>query len=122
VVAISKAVTFLDIVTCLSAPVTHLAVVVAPCVDGPIANGDLGSATSLAFEVRGLMHVVVDAMTDMGYGVSSGKTVRTSVHGQTFGLERFFQSSDAVGDLAGLRVVSAEVLDFTLQCGVVLGL
>jgi len=89
VAAIPEAVTVLDIVACLSAPVAHLAVVLAPCVDGPIANGDLGSAASLAFEVRGLMHVAVNATMDTGYGISSGKTVRTSVHGQTFGLEGF---------------------------------
>jgi len=90
VAAVSEAVTVLDIVACLSAPVAHLTVVVAPCMDGPIVDGDLGLATSLAFEVRGFMHVVVNATTDTGYGVSSGKMVRTSVHSQTFSLERFF--------------------------------
>ena len=73
--AIPKTVTIFDVMACLATPIAHLATVLAPCMDGPIANSDLGSAASLAFEVRGLMHVAVNATIDTGYGVSSGKTV-----------------------------------------------
>jgi len=73
--AIPKAITVFDIVTCFTAPITHFAVVLAPCMDGPIADGDLGSAASLALEVRGLVHVAINATMNAGYGVSSGKAV-----------------------------------------------
>jgi len=66
---------------CLATPIAHLATVLAPCMDGPIADGDLGSATSLALKVGGFVHVVVDVATDTSYGISSGEVVRTSVHG-----------------------------------------
>jgi len=106
--------TVFDIVTCPPTPITHFAVVLAPCVDGSIANGDLGSTASFAFEVRGLVHVAINATTNAGYAISGGKAVRTSVHGQAFVLKRLLQSSDAVGDLVGFGMVSMEVLDFTL--------
>ena len=70
--AIPEAMTVLNVVACPSTPVTHLAIVFAPCMNGPIANGDLGLAASLALEVGGSVHVVVDMMTNVGYGVSSG--------------------------------------------------
>ena len=70
--------------TCLPAPVAHLAIVIAPCVDGSVTDCNLGSVASLALEVRGLVHVAVDVTTNAGYGVSSGKAVQTPVHGQAF--------------------------------------
>ena len=73
--AVSKTIAIFDVVTCLATPVAHLAVVVAPCMNGLIANGDLGLAASLALEVGGLVHVAVNAMTNMSYSVSSGKVV-----------------------------------------------
>jgi len=112
----------LNVVACPSAPVTHLAVVLAPCMHSPVTNGDLGSTTSLALEVRGLVHVVVDAMANTSYGVSGGKTVRALVHRQSFGLKGFLQGSNALGDLASFGVVCAKVLDFAFQCGVILSL
>jgi len=78
--AISKAIAVLNIVPCLTAPVAHLAIVVAPCMDGLIAYSDLSSTTSFALEIGGLVHVTVDAATDASYGVSSGKVVRTPIH------------------------------------------
>jgi len=71
----------LDAVACSSTPVAHLAVVFAPCMDGPIANSYLSLVTSFAFEIRGCMHIAVDTTMNVGYGISSGKTVRASVHG-----------------------------------------
>jgi len=85
-------------------------------------NGDLGLAASLALEVGGLVHVAVDTTTNAGYGVSSSKSVGAPVHSQVFSLERLFQNPDATGDLLSFGVVGMEILDFALQCGVVLGL
>jgi len=81
VAAIPEAVTVLDVVACPSIPVTHLAIVLAPCMDGPIVNGDLGLTASLALEVGGLVHIAVNTTTNTGYGVSSSKTVQALVHG-----------------------------------------
>jgi len=75
VTAIPEAVTILDIVTCLATPIAHLAIVLAPCMDSPIAGCNLGSTASLALEVRGLVHVMVDAAANVSYCVSSGETV-----------------------------------------------
>jgi len=86
-VAIPEAVTVLDVVACPSTPVAHLAIVFAPCVDGPIADGDLGSTASLTIEIGGRVHVAIDTATNMGYGVSSSKAVRALVHRQAFSLE-----------------------------------
>jgi len=114
VTAIPEAIAILDTVTCLAAPIAHLAVVLAPCMDSPILDCDLGLAASLALEVRGLVHVTVNAATNVGYSVSSSKAVRALIHGQAFILEGLFQGSNVVGNLAGFGMVSAEVLDFTL--------
>jgi len=114
VVAISEAVTVFDVVACPSTPVTHLAVVLAPCVNGLVANSDLGSAASFALEVGGLVHVMVDAMANVSYGVSSGEMVRTPVHRQAFILEGLLQGPDATSDLLGFRVVSTEILYLAL--------
>ena len=112
--AISETVAVFNVMTRLATPVAHFAVVVAPCMNGPIANGDLGSAASLAFEVGGLVHVAVNATMNASYSVSSGEVVRTLIHGQAFVLKGLLQSSDAVGNLAGLGMVSMEILNFTL--------
>jgi len=121
-VAIPEAVTVSNIVTSPASPVAHLAVVFAPCMNCPIANGDLGSTTSLALEIGGLVHVAVNTTTNAGDGVSGSKTVRAMVHHQSLVLEGLLQSPDALGDLASLGMVSVEVLDFTLQRGVIFSL
>ena len=79
-----------------------------------IADGNLGLTTSFALEVGGLVHVAINAVTNAGYGVSGGETVRTLVYGQSFGLEGLFQGPNALGNLAGFGMVSVEVLDFPL--------
>ena len=78
--AIPEAVTVFDVMACLPAPIAHFAVVVAPGVYGSVADCNLGLAASLALEVRGLVHVAVNAATNVGYGVSSGEVVRTLIH------------------------------------------
>ena len=79
--AIPEAVTVFDVVACPATPIAHLAIVIAPCMDSPIADSDLGSTTSFALEVGGCVHVVVDAATNASYGISSGKAVGAPVHG-----------------------------------------
>ena len=80
---ITKAVTFLNVVTCLAAPVAYLAIVLSPCMNGTIANGNPGLASSSPSKVRGRIVIVVNATTDVGNGVSGGKAVRTLVHGNS---------------------------------------
>ena len=87
VMAVSETVAVFDVVACSSAPVAHLAVVLAPCMNGSIAHSDLSLAASLAFEVGGCMHFAVDMTVNASYRVSSSKAVRTPVHGQAFVLE-----------------------------------
>ena len=70
----------LNVVAYLSTPVTHLTIVLAPGMDSMIANGDLSPMSSSALEVRGFVHVVVNAATDAGNGVSGSKAVQTLVH------------------------------------------
>jgi len=72
--AITKGITFFDVVARLATPITHFVVVFAPGMYGMIANGDLSPASSFAFEVRGLVHVAVDAATDAGDGIGGGKS------------------------------------------------
>ena len=120
--AIPEAVTVLDVVARLSTPVAHLAIVHAPCMNSSVANGDLGLTTSLALEVRGLVHVAVDVTANASYSISGGETVQALVHRQLFSLKGFLQGPDALGDLAGLGMVSVEILDFALQCGVIFSL
>ena len=71
--AIPKTMAFLDVVSSLTAPIAHLAIVLAPSMKGAVANGDLSFVSSLAFEVLGLVHVMVDVSMNAGDGVSSGK-------------------------------------------------
>jgi len=119
VMAISKAMAFLDVVSGPTAPITHFAVVFAPGVNGTIANSNLSLAFSPALEVGGLVHIVVNAAVNTGDSVGSGKLVRTPVHGQTFSLKGFFESSNAVGNLLGFGMVGMEILNFTLEGGIV---
>jgi len=72
--AIAERVTFLYVVTCLAAPVAHLVVVFTPGVYGTITNGNLGPTSSLAFEVRGLVHVAIDVTTDTSDGIGGGES------------------------------------------------
>jgi len=111
---VAEAMALFNVVPSPSAPITHLPVVLAPGVDGAVANSNLSPSSSLAFEIGGTMHVVVNAVMNAGDGISSGKMFGTSVHGETFSLEGFFQSSNAMSKLGGLRVIGAEVLDFAL--------
>ena len=84
--AIAEAVAFFYVVAHPTAPVAHFVVVFSPGVYGAIANSNLGPTSSFAFEVRHLVHVVVDVATDTGNGVSGSKSFRTVVHGQSFSL------------------------------------
>jgi len=59
-------------VTSLAAPVAYLAIVLAPGMNGAVTNGDLSFVSSFAFEVRSLVHVMVDAVANMGNSVGSG--------------------------------------------------
>ena len=72
--AIAEGITFFNVMACLATPVAHFVVVLAPGMYGTIADGDLSPASSLAFEVRGLVHVTVDAVTDMGDGIGGSKS------------------------------------------------
>ena len=73
--AIPETVAVFDVVACLTTPIAHLAIVLAPCMDGPIMDCGLGLAASLALEVRGLVHIMVDAAMNAGYGISSSEAV-----------------------------------------------
>ena len=84
--AIAKGVALFNVVTCLTAPVAHLAVVFAPGMYGMVTNSNLSPASSLALEVGSLVHVVVNAMAYAGNSIGGGKTFRASVHGKSFGL------------------------------------
>ena len=119
--AIPETVTIFDVLACLATPVAHLAIVLATCIDGLIADGDLGSTASLALKVGGLVHVMVDAVVDTSYSISGSEMVRTPVHGQAFVLEGLLQGPNTMGDLASFGVVSTEILDLALQHGVIFG-
>ena len=71
--AIAKAVAFLNVVAGLATPVTHLTVVLAPGIYGAVTDGNLGPSSSFAFKVGGLVHVAINAVTYAGNGVGSGK-------------------------------------------------
>jgi len=118
VAAIPKAVAVLNIMSGLTTPIAHLAVVFAPGMNGMITNGDLSPSSLFALKVGGLVHIAIDVATDAGNGISSGKVFWTPVYGQSFSLKGFFEDSDMIGDLCGFGVVGAEVLDFTLESGV----
>jgi len=76
VLAIAEGVAFFYIVTRLATPVTHLVVVFAPGMYGMVVDGGLSSSSSFAFEVRGLVHVAVDAVADAGNGVGGGESLQ----------------------------------------------
>jgi len=73
--AITERVTLFYVVTRLATPITHFVVVLTPGMHGMVTNGGLSPSSSLAFEVRGLVHVTVDMVTDAGNGVSGGKSL-----------------------------------------------
>jgi len=72
--AIAEGVALFYIVACLTAPIAHFVVIFAPSMYGVIMDGDLSPASSLAFEVRGLVHVAVNAMADTGDGIGGGES------------------------------------------------
>ena len=72
--AITERVTFFYVVTRLATPIAYFVVVLAPSIYGMVANGDLSLASSLAFEIGGLVHVAVDAATDVGDGIGGSKS------------------------------------------------
>ena len=72
--AIAEGVAFFYVVACLTAPIAHFVVILAPSMYGTIADSDLSPASSFAFEVRGLVHVAVDAATDMGDSIGGGES------------------------------------------------
>jgi len=84
-----------------------------------VTDGGLSPLSSFAFEIRGLVHVAMDAAMDAGNGIGGGKSFRTPVHGQSFGLKGLFEDSDAASKLCGFGVVGAEVLDFPNECCIV---
>jgi len=100
--AIAKAVALLNIVPGPSAPIAHLAIILAPGMDSAVVNGNLSLLSSLALEVRGAMHVVVNVMMDSGDSISGSKAFGALVHGKAFSLEGFLQNSNATSKLGGL--------------------
>ena len=72
--------------THLTIPITHIAVVLAPGMYGAVTDGDLSPLSSFAFEVGGLVHVAINATTYIGNGIGSSESLRTLVHGKSFGL------------------------------------
>jgi len=75
VLAIAEGVTLLYVVTRLATPIAHLVVVLAPGMQGTVADSGLSPLSSFAFEIRGLVHVAVDAATDVGNGVGGGESL-----------------------------------------------
>jgi len=80
VLAIAKGVALFNVVACLTTPVAHFAIVFPPGMHGSVADSDLSSASSLAFEVRGLVHVAVDVTADASNGISGGELFRAAIH------------------------------------------
>jgi len=72
--AVAKGIALFYVVACLTTPITHFVVVFAPSMHGMITNGGLSPASSLAFEVRGLVHVAVNVTMDAGNGVGGGES------------------------------------------------
>ena len=73
--AIAEGVALFYVVTRLATPIAHFTVVLAPGMHGTVTDGDLSPSSSLAFEIRGLVHVAVDAATDAGNGVGGGESL-----------------------------------------------
>jgi len=78
--AVAKRVALFYVVARLATPIAHFVIVFAPGMYGAIADGDLSSASSFAFEIGGLVHVVVDVATDASDGVGGGESFRATVH------------------------------------------
>jgi len=72
--AIAEGVALFYVVACLTAPIAHFVVVLAPSMYGAITDSNLSPASSFAFEVRGLVHVAVNAAMDTGDSVGGGKS------------------------------------------------
>ena len=85
--AVSEAVAFLNVVPSSTTPVTHLAIVLAPSMNGAISNGSLSFASLSSSEIGGFVAVAINAATDMGNHVSSSKMVRAVVHSEAFSLK-----------------------------------
>ena len=100
--AISKAMTFFDVVSGPTTPIAHFAIVFAPSMNSVIMNSDLSPMPSFAFEVRGLVHVAVNVAMDTGNGIGSSQAFRTLVHSKSFHLKGLFEDSNVLRDLNGL--------------------
>jgi len=83
-------------------------------------NSNLSLTSSFAFEVGSLVHVAIDVTTYAGYGVGSGKSLQASVHGKPFSLQGLLEGTDTASNLGSFGMVSAEVLNFSYKCRVVL--
>jgi len=94
VVAILKAVAFFDIVACLATPVTGLAIVCPPSMNGLITNGNSGHVSLSSSEIGGRVVVVVDIVTDAGDCISSSQAIRATIHGKMFGLKGLLEGSN----------------------------
>jgi len=71
----AERVAFFNVVACPTTPVTHLAIIFAPGMQGTVTDGNLSPTSSFAFEVGGLVHVAINATTYTGYGVGSSKSL-----------------------------------------------
>jgi len=89
-------------VACLAAPVAYLAIVPTPSMNGMVSNGNLSSMSSFAFEVRGIVYIMINVVTDTGYGVGSSKVFGAVVYGKVFSLKGLLEGSDTTGDLSSL--------------------
>ena len=74
VLAIAEGVALFYVVACLTAPIAHLVVIFAPSMYGMVVDSDLSFASSLAFEIRGLVHIMVNAVMDTGDSIGGGKS------------------------------------------------
>ena len=81
---------------------------------GVVANGSLSLTSPFTFEIRGLMHVAVDVVTDVGDGIGGSQSFRTLVHSESLCLKGLLEGSNASHNLSGLGVVGAEILHFAL--------
>jgi len=86
VLAIAEAVAFFYVVTHLATPIAHFVVVLPPSMYGTVADGGLSPSSSLAFEIRRLVHVAVDVVMNAGNGIGGGKSLQAPVHSQSLGL------------------------------------
>ena len=113
--AVAEAVTFLNVVASLATPVTSLAVMCAPCMNGVVADGSSSFASLSSGEVGGGVVIAINAMMDAGNSIGSSELVRALIHCKAFSLEGFFESSNVTGNLDRLGVVGLEVLYLALK-------